>query len=394
MFVTAVLWTAFFIINFNIAMMIPLLPFIQSDMALSPAQAGMLLAAFPVSALISNLALGPLIDRFGRKRFIVTGASGCSVVLLLTAAASTPLLLTLGRVATGAFMPMIGASIFAAIADYLPPERRARAVGTVTSAAPVAFMASMSMGMTLGGLVAWQMPLVLLAVVALSLAASAATLPPTPSEALAARPISLASYSDRLSSLSLDPGTRLLLAAYFCWSLAVMVFLGLYPSWVVQRGLPAHGAGAIGVLLLLGEVGGLSGALLSGRLSRLFTHPLGVCALAAFVTSVIIAAIPFGIGSPAFQSLFYWGFAFGRDLMLALIFGGAMLLVPASQRGSLNAVMNAILQTGGTLGGMASALLYHVWPNFLGNALASSGLLAAAGVMLSRIVRIEAHARG
>ena len=30
MFIIAVLWAAFFVINFNIAMMIPLLPFIQS----------------------------------------------------------------------------------------------------------------------------------------------------------------------------------------------------------------------------------------------------------------------------------------------------------------------------------------------------------------------------
>ena len=43
MFIIAVLWTAFFVINFNIAMMIPLLPFIQRDIGLSAAEAGMVL---------------------------------------------------------------------------------------------------------------------------------------------------------------------------------------------------------------------------------------------------------------------------------------------------------------------------------------------------------------
>ncbi len=52
-------WTAFFIVNFNIAMMIPLLPFIQQDIGLTPVQAGLVLAAFPVSALVANLAIGP-----------------------------------------------------------------------------------------------------------------------------------------------------------------------------------------------------------------------------------------------------------------------------------------------------------------------------------------------
>ena len=89
MFIIAVLWTAFFVINFNIAMMIPLLPFIQRDIGLSPAEAGMVLAVFPVVALVSNLALGPFIDRFGRKRFIVAGAAVCAALLLLTAAAGS-----------------------------------------------------------------------------------------------------------------------------------------------------------------------------------------------------------------------------------------------------------------------------------------------------------------
>src|SRR5260221_13558015 len=133
MFVVAVLWTAFFVVNFNIAMMIPLLPFIQQDMGLSPTQAGMVLAAFPVVALISNLALGPLIDRFGRKRFIVTGAAGCAAILLLTAAARSSIPIALGRAATGLFMPMIGASVFAAIADYIPSPDRSRVAGYVTS---------------------------------------------------------------------------------------------------------------------------------------------------------------------------------------------------------------------------------------------------------------------
>jgi predicted MFS family arabinose efflux permease len=381
-----------FVVNFNIAMMIPLLPFIERSMALSPAQAGTILAAFPIAALVGNLALGPLIDRLGRKRFIVTGAAACTVIFLATAAARSPLPIACGRAATGLFMPMIGASVYAAIADYVPPERRARMAGYVTSAAPVAFMASMSMGMLLGGLVAWQVPLLLLALVTLALTIGAAALPPTPADALAHTPLSVRSYRDRFASLSLDQATRLLLVAYFCWSAAVFVFLGLYPSWVVQHGLAAYGAGAIGAMLFLGEIGGLFGALLSGRLAREFSHPLGLCAVTALASAVIVLVVPVGTGFPTFQGVAYWGFAFGRDLMLALMLGGAMLLVPAAQRGSLNAMMNAIYQTGATIGGMASAWLYSLRPDFAGNAVVACGLLGVAGLMLRRITRIEARA--
>jgi predicted MFS family arabinose efflux permease len=390
MFITAVLWTAFFVINFNIAMMIPLLPFIQRDIGLSTGQAAMVLAAFPVVALLSNLAVGPFIDRFGRKRFIIAGAAGCAVIFLLTAASHSAVLIAAGRAATGVFMPMIGASVFAAIADYTPPARRARVTGIVTTAAPIAFLFSMSLGILLGGLLAWQVPVIGIALVCLGLGAGAACLPPTSAEAMSAGPITAATYRDRLLALSMDARTRLLLFAYFAWAAAIFVFLGLYPSWLVQHGLADRGPGAIGTMLLVGELGGLLGALLSGRLAALFRHPFRLCALAAFVAAAAILAMPFATGMPAFQAAAYGVFAFVRDLMLALMLGGAMLLVNAAERGSLNAVLNAIYQTGATLGGMASALLYGFRPDFSANAGVAFGLFVLSGAMLWAITRIAA----
>jgi predicted MFS family arabinose efflux permease len=391
MFVVAVLWTAFFAINFNVAMMIPLLPFIQRAIGLTPGEAAMVLAAFPVVALISNLALGPLIDRHGRKRFIVTGAAASAVVLVLTAASRSAIPIAIGRAAIGLFMPMVGASVFAAIADYIPAPDRARVAGYVTSAAPIAFLFSISMGLLLGGLLSWQIPLILFAAVCLALAIAASSLPPTDKHSLSSAPISARTYRERLLSLSLDAGTRRLLLSYLAWSAAMYVFLGLYPSWLVQRGLADQGVGAIGIMLFLGEMGGLVGALVSGWLAKCFRNPLTLCAAASLGIAIIVLAIPFGTSLPLVQALAYGGFAFGRDLMLALMLGGAMLLVSAAQRGSLNAVLNALYQTGATLGGMASAWLYAFREDFIANAIVSSALFLAAALMLWRITRLEAR---
>jgi len=387
MFITIVLWTAFFAINFNVAMMIPLLPFIQRDIGLTPSEAGTVLAAFPVTALVSNLALGPFIDRYGRKRFIVTGAAVCAAIFLLTAAARSAAAIALGRAATGIFMPMVGASVFAAIADYVPLPDRARVSGYVTSAAPVAFLFALSMGVVLGGLVSWQLPLIIFAAICLALAASASALPPTSAAALSTAPISRRTYRQRLLSLSLEASTRLLLLSYLGWSAGMYIFLGLYPSWLVQHGLAGRGAGAIGVMLLIGEIGGLSGALLSGPLSQRFRQPLVLCALASLAIAMIVLVIPLGAELPVFQALAYGIFAFGRDLMLALILGGAMLLVSAAQRGSLNAILNAVYQTGASLGGLTSAWLYGFRSDFTANAATSFVLFVASALMLWRITR-------
>jgi predicted MFS family arabinose efflux permease len=286
-------------------------------------------------------------------------------------------------------MPMIGASIFAAIADYCPPADRARVAGYVTSAAPIAFLASISMGVVLGGLLSWQLPLILLALVCATLSGLAASLPPTEPAALSSAPITARTYRERLLSLSLDAGSRLLMLSYFGWAAGMYIFLGLYPSWLVQHALASEGAGAIGLMLLVGELGGLSGALLSGRLAGLTRHPLTICAIASLAIAVIVLAIPFGIELPVFQAVAYGVFAFGRDLMLALMLGGAMMFVAASQRGSLNAILNAVYQTGAAVGGLASAWLYGFRADFSANAVVASIVFVVSGLMLWKITRIK-----
>jgi hypothetical protein len=78
-------------------------------------------------------------------------------------------------------------------------------------------------------------------------------------------------------------------------------------------------------------------------------------------------------------------FAFGRDLMLALILGDAMRLVEASRRGSLNSSLNAVYQTGGTLGGLLSAWLYGLSAGYFANVVVASLAFVASGVLLRGI---------
>jgi predicted MFS family arabinose efflux permease len=248
------------------------------------------------------------------------------------------------------------------------------------------------MGFLIGGLFSWRLPLALTAIVAALLAGCATRLPPTPSDALSDTRVSMDAYRKRLLSLSLNAGTRWLFFAYFCWSAAIYTFLGLYPTWIVQHGLAGYSVTTIGLILFLGEAGGLFGAGLSGRLSRLHKRPLGACSVAAFATFALVLVTPLGAGMPLFQTLAYGGFAFGRDMMLALTLGGAMLLVPAAQRGSLNAFMNATYQTGATVGGICGAWLYELASDFSANALAAGLLLLVSGMSLWRVGRPRSSA--
>jgi len=382
--IVAVVWGGFFLINFNVAVMIPLLPFMQRDLHLGSVAAGAILAAFPLAALVSNLVLGPFIDRYGRKRFIAAGGCGAAVTLLATAFAPDAATVIALRAATGLFMPMIGASVFTAVSDYNPAEARARITGYVTSAAPVAMLLSLSLGVVSGGLLDWRVALAGLAAFAALLAVAAMLLlPPTPLALRATLPIGPATYRARLLSFSGGPDTRLVLLAYLAYSAAIFLFLGLYPAWILEGGgaTPA----TVGAMLFVGGLGGVAGALLAGRLARCFRHPLGLCAVAAGATAAGALLTPLAGQGLIGQALIYGGFAFGRDLMLALMLGGAMLLVAPTERASLNAVLNALFQTGAAAGGMASAWLYAADSSYTTSAAAAAALLAAAALMLRRI---------
>ncbi len=111
--------------------------------------------------------------------------------------------------------------------------------------------------------------------------------------------------------------------------------------------------------------------------------------MASLGIAMIVLAVPFGTELPVFQALSYGIFAFGRDLMLALMLGGAMLLVPASERGSLNALLNAVYQTGASAGGWVSAWLYGLRADFTANTAVSSALFLVSALMLWRITRMK-----
>ena len=71
--------------------------------------------------------------------------------------------------------------------------------------------------------------------------------------------------------------------------------------------------------------------------------------------------------------------------MLALILGGAMALVAPAQRGSLNSILNAVYQTGATIGVVMSSMLYSVSPDFVANATLSAAVFVVSATSLWKI---------
>lgn len=126
--------------------------------AISPAQFARLIAVFGFAAAISGFAGGFVMDRFDRKRALLTLYAGFGLATLACALAPNYHWLLLARTAAGAFGGVAYSMVIAMIGDIIPPARRGRAMSWVSAAFPVAMVLGVPLGLVLAGRYSWHAP--------------------------------------------------------------------------------------------------------------------------------------------------------------------------------------------------------------------------------------------
>jgi MFS transporter, Spinster family, sphingosine-1-phosphate transporter len=152
-------------------------PMVQSEFHLSNAQVGYLTSAFLAFYMIAGPFMGPLADRYSRKRIIVLGAIFWSGLTLLTAFTHTYWELLVRHTLVG-----IGEATFVTIAptfvaDLFPEKERGRIFGIFYLAIPVGTAAGYLLGGNLGPEFGWRFPFYIAAVPGFLLALAIAFLP-------------------------------------------------------------------------------------------------------------------------------------------------------------------------------------------------------------------------
>jgi predicted MFS family arabinose efflux permease len=136
--------------------------------SISPAQFARLIAVFGFAAAISGFAGGFVMDRFDRKRALLTLYAGFGLATLGCGLAPNYHWLLVTRIAAGAFGGVAYSMVIAMIGDVIPPARRGRAMSWVGAAFPVALVLGVPLGLVLAGRYGWHAPFYFVA--ALSLA--------------------------------------------------------------------------------------------------------------------------------------------------------------------------------------------------------------------------------
>jgi MFS family permease len=126
-FVLAALANFLFFSSLNVYTLLPL--YIQA-LGGREGQIGTIMAMFSVAALICQAGMGPWLDRWGRKPFILLAAAAATVVsLAFVASTSLGWHFYLLRFLQGGAFSLFLTSNLTLIADLAPPSRRAEAVG-------------------------------------------------------------------------------------------------------------------------------------------------------------------------------------------------------------------------------------------------------------------------
>jgi MFS family permease len=110
-------------------LLLPTLPVYIQKSGISESQLGLIIGGFTLSAVVARPIIGGLLDRFGRRFFIIAGLIIFAIAMFLYNWASGILLLFLLRILHGCGWAISTTSIGTSITDVIPTRRRGEGMG-------------------------------------------------------------------------------------------------------------------------------------------------------------------------------------------------------------------------------------------------------------------------
>lgn len=141
--------------------MMPLGPQLIRVLHIDTHQFGLLLSSYTFTAAASGLLAATYVDRFDRRKLILTLYVLFIVATLCCGLAPDFVSLLIARALAGAFGGILGAMVQTVVADVVPFERRGQAMGTIMSAFALSTVAGVPLGLFLASHIealGWRAP--------------------------------------------------------------------------------------------------------------------------------------------------------------------------------------------------------------------------------------------
>lgn len=150
------------ILNFthilDFMIMMPLGNYLMPYFDISSQQFSMLVASYTFSAGASGFLAAFFVDGFDRKKVLLFAYAGFLIGTLCCAMSPAYEILLISRVVTGLFGGLIGAQVLSIVADIIPYERRAAAMGMIMAAFSAASVFGVPFGLYIANLFNWHAP--------------------------------------------------------------------------------------------------------------------------------------------------------------------------------------------------------------------------------------------
>jgi predicted MFS family arabinose efflux permease len=150
------------ILNFthilDFMIMMPLGNYLMPYFNISSQQFSMLVAAYTFSAGASGFLAAFFVDGFDRKKVLVFAYAGFLIGTLCCAISPAYEILLVSRIVAGLFGGLIGAQVLSIVADIVPYERRAAAMGMIMAAFSAASVFGVPFGLYIANLFNWHAP--------------------------------------------------------------------------------------------------------------------------------------------------------------------------------------------------------------------------------------------
>ena len=283
--------------------MAPVLTQIAAEFNITTGTAGLVVAAYGVPGIAVAVVTGPYSDRFGRKRFLVTGSLIMGVFTLLSAFATSFAVLVAMRVLAGIGGSVIFPNTTATVGDNFAYRDRGSAMGTVIGLNTMAAVIGVPLAGILAEATTWRVSVGLVGV--LSIAAALLLLwklrpAQTPLSEQGIRDMYRAIVTNR-SALGAIGSSFLGGLYWFTWGTYVVVFFETV--FGLSQGVASTFALTQGLGVLFGsQLGGRLGARIghkrivagsvtaSGTLLLLLTN-LGLSLPAAALLNLLVSAV-------------------------------------------------------------------------------------------------------
>lgn len=152
--------------------MMPLGPQFTQLFGISDVQFGWLVSAYTLAAGASALLVSAFVDRFERKRLLLTVYAAFAVATLTCGLATTYGLLMAARIAAGLCGGVLAAMVQTIVGDAIPFERRGRAMGLVMASFSLATVAGVPASLWLAAQFGWHSTFMAIAAVSAAIAAT------------------------------------------------------------------------------------------------------------------------------------------------------------------------------------------------------------------------------